>query len=75
MVEAVVARHATALWGRPARRHDEPGVGATWTIDGEVVVEFRYVPDGRDRLLVHDFSLAEALRQPLRTRHVDVEHA
>src|SRR5262245_48869609 len=75
VVDDVVAEHATSYWGRPARRHDDPPVSSTWTIEGEVVVEFRFDAGGHDQLLVHDVSLVAPLRKRLRTRHLVVEHA
>jgi hypothetical protein len=77
-VEQILADHATAYVGRPVQRRDipppRPLPGISWSIDGEVVVEFVHRRTGRDQLLVHDVAVLEDLRKRLRTRHVDVVH-
>jgi len=80
-VAAIVAEHATSLWGRPVRRHEvatEPGRpdrSVVWSIDHETVVELRVAEQGRATLLVGDFGLYTTLKKALRTRHVQVRYA
>jgi hypothetical protein len=46
-----------------------------WTIDNELVLELRVAERGPAELVVHDFSLIDALRSHLRTRHVRIRYA
>ena len=78
-VDDVVAEYATAICGRPARRRDvrsaapDGDIGTvTWSIDGEVVVEFTAVAAGRHRVAVYDVGLLRPVRQCLRSRHLIV---
>lgn len=77
-VEKVVAEFATSYVGRPVQRRDvnppRPLPGITWSIDGDLVVEFVHRDSARDQVLVHDIALLHALKKQLRTRHVDVVH-
>jgi hypothetical protein len=80
-VDDVVADYATSICGRPVRRRevapdaDHGDIGTvTWTIDGDVVVEFTAVAHGRDRVAVHDIGLLRPLRQRLRSRHLVVAY-
>jgi hypothetical protein len=82
VVDDVVAEYATAYCGRPFRRRDIPPLssaielpGATWSIEGDVVVELLYAGAGPSRLVVRDIGLLEPLRRALRSRHVTVEHS
>lgn len=77
-VERIVADHAVAYCGLPVRRRDigdASAPGVEWSIDHEVVVEFRYVDAGPSRVLVRDISLLAPLPKALRSRHVLVQHA
>jgi hypothetical protein len=75
-VTAILAEHAVSYWQRGWSRRevaDPTGTGGqrvVWTIDGEVVLEFRFAARGRSSLVVHDFSLFDPLRKAIRTRHV-----
>ena len=78
VVEEVVADFAVSYVGRPVQRRDilppRPLPGISWSIDGELVVEFAYRVGERDQLLVHDVALLDVLKKRLRTRHVEVAH-
>jgi hypothetical protein len=78
VVEEVVADFAVSYVGRPVQRRDivppRPLPGVTWSIDGDLVVEFVYRDSERDQLLVHDIAVLDVLRKRLRTRHVEVTH-
>lgn len=80
-VEAIVAEHASGYWQRGARRREEwPDADRSdgrvrWTIDNELVLELRVPPRRTAELVVHDFSLIDALRKALRTRHVRIRYA
>jgi hypothetical protein len=76
VVEEVVAEHAVSYVGRPVERRDvlSPLPGISWSIDGELVVEFRHHQSEPDQLLVHDVALLDVLRKRFRTRHVEVAH-
>ena len=80
-IDGVVADYATSICGR--RRDDlsrghpptDGDLGSvTWSIDGDVVVEFTAAAGGRRRVAVHDVGLLRPLRQRLRNRHLVVEH-
>jgi hypothetical protein len=80
-VDDIVADYATSICGRPVRRRDvgpdadHGNIGTvTWTIDGDVVVEFTAVASGRDRVAVHDIGLLQSVRQRLRSRHLVVAY-
>ena len=79
VVDEVLADYATFV-GRAYRRVEVPplesavGVtGVTWSIDGDVLVEY-LVEGAGGRLLVHDVALLQPLRRVLRTRHVRIAH-
>ena len=75
-VTTILVDHATGCWQRPlARREVGSGAGlddyrVVWTIDGQVVLEFRFKERGPSTLVVHDFSLFDPLRRAIRSRHV-----
>ena len=78
-IDQVVAEHATSYVGRPVQRHTvsppRPLPGITWSIDGELAVEFVHRASGPDRVVVHDLSLLDTLKKRLRSRHVEVSYA
>jgi hypothetical protein len=78
-IDEVVADHATSYVGRPVQRRTvappRPLPGITWSIDGELVVEFVHRTSGADQVVVHDLSLLDTLRKRLRSRHVEVGYA
>ena len=80
-VDGIIAEHATSYCGRPYRRQDvrplESAIalpGVTWSIDGEVVVEFLPGDTGAARLIVRDVALLRPLRRALRSRRLRIEH-
>ena len=80
VVEGIVADYATAYCGRPVRRREagplESAVqlpGVTWSIDGDLVVEYLVAPSGPAQLVVHDIALLRPLRKALRSRHISVK--
>jgi hypothetical protein len=77
-----VADYAVSYCGRPVRRREVAPLqsalhfpGVTWSIDGDVVVEFLASDRGPGRLLVHDIALLRPLRKRLRSRHVQIAYA
>ena len=79
IVDRVLADYATTC-GRPVRRreHGLPGRArgyVSWSIDGEVMVEFLPGLKGPGRLLVHEIGLVAPLKKQLRTRHVAIEYS
>jgi hypothetical protein len=81
VVDDILADYATSYCGRPLRRHEvapmESAVqvpGVTWSIDGDVMVEFLASDRGPGRLVVHEIALLTDLRKRLRSRHVLIEH-
>jgi hypothetical protein len=77
-IDDVVAEFAVSYVGRAVQRREvlppRPLPGVTWSIDGDLVVELVYRESERDRILVHDITLLDALKKRLRTRHVEVAH-
>jgi hypothetical protein len=80
-VDALLADYATAYCGRPVRRRDvgpmESAVelpGVTWSIEGDVMVEFLHNDEGPGRLIVHEFALLAVIKKQLRSRHVSIEY-
>jgi hypothetical protein len=80
-VTTILVEHATGYWQRPlARREVSSGQRGcdhrvVWTIDRQVVLEFRFEERGPSTLVVHDFSLFEPLRRAIRSRHVRIRFA
>ena len=86
VIDSIVAEYATSVCGRPARRRDHPpgradegGIDTddarvAWSIDGDVLVEFRPSPRGRGVVSIHEIGLLEPLRKQLRSRHLVVEY-
>jgi hypothetical protein len=78
VVEEVLADYATSYVGRRVTRHEvappRPMPGITWSVGGELAVEFVHRMKGRDLLLVHDIALLEVLKKRLRTRHVTITY-
>ena len=80
--EPIIADYATSICGRPVRRREvaplESAVqlpGVTWTIDGDVVVEFLPSDDRTaHRMLVYEIGLVRPLRKAIRTRHIEIEY-
>jgi hypothetical protein len=79
-IEEILAEHASKYWCRGLRRHEIDRVGAEdvrllWKIDGEPILELRFVCGQASTLIVHDFALYEPLRKAIRTRHVHTRFA
>ena len=81
VVDDILAEYATWYCGRPIRRREVlpmasavelPGV--TWSIEGEVMVEFLYDDSGPSRVVVHELALLDVVKKRLRSRHVSVEY-
>jgi hypothetical protein len=81
VVDDVLADYATNWCRRPLRRREVlpltsavelPGV--TWSIDGDVMVEFFPDDRGPGRLIVREIALTRLLRKRLRSRHVTIEY-
>ena len=51
---------------------DLPGV--TWSIEGEVMVEYLYSATGPGCLVVRELALLDEIRSKLRTGHVTIEY-
>jgi hypothetical protein len=47
----------------------------TWSIGGDVMVEFVPADHDPDRLVAHELSLLRPVRKALRTRHLTIEYA
>jgi hypothetical protein len=80
-VDRIVADYATTYCGRPVRRYDvaplESAVhvpGVTWTIEGEVVIEFVSEDAGPGRLNVYEFALLRPVKQAIRSRHIVINY-
>ena len=65
-VDGIVAEFATSWCGRPFRRREvapmESAVqlpGVTWTIEGDVIVEFLVADRGPGRLIVYEIALLQ----------------
>jgi len=50
---------------------DVPGI--TWSIGGDVMVEYLYNDRGPSRVLVHELALFDEIKRNLRSRHVTIE--
>ena len=81
VVEAILADYATSYCGRPLRRREiaplESAVevaSVTWSIEGDVMVEYLHNDDGPGRLIVHEFALLAVIKKQLRSRHVTIEY-
>src|SRR5262245_32008815 len=80
-VTAILAEHAVSYWQRGWSRRevaDPAGPGGprvVWTIDGEVVLEFRFAPWGPSSLVVPAFSLFDPVRKAILTAHVELRFA
>jgi hypothetical protein len=81
-VDAVLADYATSICGRPVRRRDvgplESAVslpGVTWSIDGEVLVEFLPGDSGPGELIVYEIALLKPLKKQFRSRHFRIKYA
>ncbi len=81
VVDAILADYATSYCGRPLRRRDvaplESAVevpGVTWSIEGDVMVEYLHNDDGSGLLIVHEFALLAVIKKELRSRHVMIEY-
>jgi hypothetical protein len=81
VVDSILAEYATSYCGLPVRRRvvvplqsavEVPGV--TWTIDGEVMVEFLPDERGPGRLIVREIALLSSVKKQLRSRHVRIEY-
>jgi hypothetical protein len=81
VVDSILADYATSYCGLPVRRRDVlplqsavevPGV--TWSIDGEVMVEFVPGERGPGRLIVREIALLSSVKRQLRSRHVRIEY-
>ena len=48
--------------------------GVTWTIDGEVMVEFLPGDSGPGRLVVREIALLSSVKKQVRSRHVRIEY-
>ena len=80
-VDAILADYATSYCGLPVRRREVMPLqsavevpGVTWTIDGEVMVEFLPGDSGPGRLVVHEIALVSSVKKQLRSRHVRIEY-
>jgi hypothetical protein len=80
-VDDVLADYATSFCGRPVRRVEVAPMqsavqlpGITWSIDGDVMVEFLYEDTGPSRLVISEIALLRPLKKQLRSRHVTIEH-
>jgi len=80
-VDAVLAEYATSFCGRPVRRVEAAPLqsavqvpGISWSIDGDVMVEFLYEDTGPSRLIIREIALRKPLRKQLRSKHVTIEH-
>lgn len=81
VIDAILADYATSYCGLPVRRRDVAPLqsaaevpGVTWTIDGEVMVEFLPDEQGPGRLLVREIALLGSVKKQLRSRHVRIEY-
>jgi hypothetical protein len=81
VVDGVLADYATSFCGRPVRRSEAAPMqssvqlpGITWSIDGDLMVEFLYEDTGPSRLVIHEIALLRPLRKQLRSKHVTIEH-
>ncbi len=81
VVDAILADFATSYCGRPVRRRvvkpmesavEVPGI--TWSIEGEVMVEFVPGETGPGRLIVHEIAILKLVKKQLRSRHVTIEY-
>ena len=80
-VDSILAEYATSYCGLPVRRRDVAPLqsavevpGVTWSIDGEVMVEFLPDEHGPGRLIVREIALLSSLKKQLRSRHVRIEY-
>ena len=69
----LLVEHATGYWQRPLARLEVGNERVVWTIDREIVLEFRFSLNGPSQLVVHDFSLYEPVRGAIRSRHVGIK--
>ena len=81
VVDAILAEYATSYCGRPLRRREigpsESAVevpGVTWSIEGDVMVEYLHNDDGPGRVIVHEFALLAVVKKQLRSGHVTIEY-
>ena len=79
-ITAVLVEHATGYWQRPLTRHVVLGQRGddrrvVWSIDGVLMLEFRFAEHGPSDLVVHEFSLFGPLRKTIRTGHVRLRFA
>jgi hypothetical protein len=81
VVDAILADYATSYCGRPVRRREvkpmESAVelpGITWSIEGDVMVEFLPGDGGPGRLIVHEIAILSLVKKQLRSRHVTIEY-
>jgi hypothetical protein len=81
VVDAILADYATCYCGRPVRRREvkpmESAVelpGITWSIEGDVMVEFLPRDSGPGRLIVHEIAILSLVKKQLRSRHVTIEY-
>ena len=80
-VDAILADYATSYCGRPVRRREVAPMqsavelpGVTWSISGEVMVEFLPGESGPGRLIVSEIALLRPLKKQLRSRHFTIEY-
>lgn len=81
MLDSILADYATSYCGLAVRRREVAPLqsavevpGVTWTIDGEVMVEFLPGERGPGRLIVREIALMSSVKKQLRSRHVRVEY-
>jgi hypothetical protein len=81
VIDAILADYATSYCGLPVRRREVLPLQSavelpcvTWSIDGEVMVEFLPADDGPGQLLVREIALLAAVKKQLRSRHVRIEY-
>jgi len=81
VVDAILADYATSYCGRPVRRREvkpmESAVelpGITWSIEGDVMVEFLPGDRGPGRLIVHEIAILSLVKKQLRSRHLTIEY-
>jgi hypothetical protein len=48
--------------------------GVTWSIEGDVMVEYLHDDGGPGRLIVHELALLAVIKKQLRSRHVTIEY-